>query len=225
MLSKVDDHTIACRIADITYLPVPADVRQTQVGLISIELPQTVRAGDVFRVDVRQYLTATLRPDNELPGPRLLGKFIGAFQLNIPVGVPDELIPREVRKLAVLRYIAGAIPAGDRWSAVFARYLAQLEAKLSGLGVDPSTVPASLDDPQGPELTCVTGKVAQVSYDRHGEFNGFVLDENGVGHHFSSCERGIERVVRRACRDRCTLTVCRRGPAIHRITIECACRH
>jgi hypothetical protein len=147
VLSKVDDHTVACGIADVSYLPVPGDARQTQVGLISIELPKSVRAGEEFHVDVRQYVTAESRPDRERPGLRMIGKFVGAFQLTIPVRMPDKLIPREIRKLAVLRYIAQAIPVEDRWRAVFTRYLAQLEAKLRGLGVDPKRVRASLDDP------------------------------------------------------------------------------
>jgi hypothetical protein len=67
----------------------------------------------------------------------------------------------------------------------------------------------------------VTGKVVRVDYDCHGEFEGFTLEDCGTEHRFHSRQPGIERVVRSACHDHCTLTVCTRGHRIERITIEC----
>ena len=52
-----------------------------------------------------------------------------------------------MRNLAVLRYIFEAIPTTDSWHLVFERHIRQLSGQIEGLGVDPSQVPASPDDP------------------------------------------------------------------------------
>jgi len=217
VLSKVDDHTIACQVADVGFIPIPVGTKKSFAGLISLELPQHVRDGQLFTVDVQQY-------------SRMRRKFLGSFRLTIPVRLGDVLLPREVRKLAVLRYVANAIPAGDRWSLIFTRYLAQIADKIRGLGGDPDQVPPSLDDPQpgperGPRKGCISGKVRCVLYDCFGEFEGFVLEDCERPHSFVSREHGIEQVVRRACRDRSTLTVCTEGERIHHLMIECGHSH
>jgi hypothetical protein len=214
VLSKVDDHTIACQIADVGFIPVPGGASKDYAALISLELPQHVWDGQIFTVDVQQY-------------SRMRRRFLGSFRLTIPVRTDEVLLPREVRKLAVLRYIADAIPASNRWSPVFVRYLDQIAAKVQGLGGDPSHVPASLDDPDTgphgrPGKICITGKVARVIYDCFGDFEAFVIEDCERHHHFVSNEPGIEAVVRRACRERSTLTICAEGKRICYLVIECS---
>jgi len=51
-LSKVDLHTIACSVGEITYIPISA---HQQPALLTLQLPLTVRDGEKFRVDVEQH--------------------------------------------------------------------------------------------------------------------------------------------------------------------------
>jgi hypothetical protein len=133
-LSKIDDHTIGIRVADVSFVPIPRVPPGSYACLLSIVLPQSVVDGQSFTVDVRQFA----RSEN---------RFEGAYRFSIPVRLGDAILPREVRRLAALRYVGSAIPAGNRWSPVFGRYLAQIEARLRGIGGDPEQVPASIDDP------------------------------------------------------------------------------
>ena len=133
-LSKIDDHTVALPIADVTFVPIPAGATASYAAFLSLELPQTVMAGQSFVVDLRQY-------------SRGAGRFRTAFRWTIPVSTADGMLPREVRKWASLQFIASAIPTTNRWSPVFVRYLGQVSARLTDIGGDPAKIPPSLDDP------------------------------------------------------------------------------
>jgi Common central domain of tyrosinase len=139
VLSKVDDHTIACRLADITYIPVPGHRTGNLAGLMSITLAPGVRAGQVYRVSVEQYSGITR-------------KTLGAFQMTIPVKSDPDILPAELRKLSVLRYVQQGIPASSRWHGIFTRYLDQIAARVRGLGGDPTTVQPSPDGAEPPEV-------------------------------------------------------------------------
>lgn len=212
VLKKVDDHTLQCAVADISYVPVLGGSNKDYAGLISLELPQHVRDGQLFTVDVQQYSAMEL-PVIFSRNVRKAFKVLGSFQLAIPVRTGAVLLPREIRKLAVLRYVAEAIPQGDRWHPVFVRYLDQIANKVRGLGGDPNAVKPSLDDPgeptphPKPHEVCVTGRVCEVIYDCFGDFEGFVLETCSARHAFKSREPGIEAVIRQACRDRMVVSV------------------
>ncbi|RZI40498.1 hypothetical protein EGT07_22925 [Herbaspirillum sp. HC18] len=197
IFEKIDAHTLRCTIADISYLPVVGGAEKDYAGLISLELPRGITEGNLFTVDVQQYSGFTQR-------------VTGSFQIVIPVRRGEQLLPREIRKLAALRYIAEAIPAVDRWHPVFVRYLSQIENKIKGLGGDPGSIKSSLDDPEHmpAKVECITGKVCEVVYDCFGEFEGFVLATCEGRRNFSTKECGIEAVVRRACHERTTISVC-----------------
>ncbi|HEY7055686.1 MAG TPA: hypothetical protein VH458_04135, partial [Vicinamibacterales bacterium] len=127
-----------------------------------------------------------------------------------------SLLGKAVRNLAVLRYILQAIPATDSWHPVFERYIRQLGDQVDGLGVDPSTVPPSADDPGIPgrdhgKVHCLTGKVAEVLFNCFGNFEGFVLESCGERRRFRSTEPAIGELALRACKERLWLSVCVRG--------------
>jgi hypothetical protein len=128
-----------------------------------------------------------------------------------------------VRNLAVLRYIFQAIPATDSWHPVFVRYIGQLGDQVQGLGIDPGLIDPSLDDPgipgrpHGGKQVWRTGKVREVIFDCFGDFEGFVLESCETRHRFRSSEKGVERVVMRALRDRLLISVCTRHGAEERI--------
>ncbi len=239
LLKKVDTHTIECAVTDISYIPIPGVALKPYAGLITLQLPQTVRDGQLFRADVQQHSGFTAqraiqeRVNNE-PGAHATSlssrKVLGAFRMTIPVKIGEPLLSREVRNLAVLRYIAQAIPTNDRWYPIFVRYIDQVANKVRGLGVDPTLIKPSADDPGipgadvGHAAKCFTGKICQVIYDCFGDFEGFVLETCSESHRFSSRKAGIAEIVLRACRDRMLVSVCvergRRG-RILRIVLSC----
>ena len=243
MLKKVDAHTIECAIADISYIPVPAAFTAPFAGLLTLELPQTVKDGQVFPVDVQQHsglVRLVERPvgkDNQTAGDRknktVGGYFasnrrvLGAFRMTVAVKQGDGLLRTAVRNLAVLKYIASAIPAADRWHPVFARYIAQVGGKIDALGGDAGAVPASPDDPGVPTsrppetIMCFTGKIRQINYDCFGDFIGFHLQTCAETHECTSCERGVERIVLEACDNNRTVEVLIGGGRILGIKIIC----
>jgi hypothetical protein len=132
VLTKVDAHTLACSLADITFIPLPGGRKGTLAGLMSLTLPPGVRTGQLYRLSVEQYSGFTR-------------KTLGAFQMTIPVRTDPEILPKEIRKLSVLRYIQQTIPVGNRWHSIFVRYLDQIAARVRGLGGDPNIVKPSPD--------------------------------------------------------------------------------
>ena len=136
VLEKVDAHTLRCRLSDVTFIPLPMNRKGTIAGLMSLTLPNGVRAGQVYRFSVEQYSGFTLMT-------------LGAFQMTIPVRSDAELLPGEIRKLSVMRYIQQAIPIGSRWYSIFVRYIDQIAARVRGFGGDPNAVKPSPDGSGG----------------------------------------------------------------------------
>ena len=64
-------------------------------------------------------------------------------QLTIPVKVAEVLLEPEERLLAIMRWIDESIPANERWSPVFERYLEQIADRVRGFGGDPETIAPS----------------------------------------------------------------------------------
>ncbi len=143
VLEKFNAHTLRCRLSDVTFIPLPS-LHGTIAGLMSLTLPPGVRVGQIFKFSVEQYSGSML-------------KTLGGFQMTIPVRPDPEILPEEIRKLSVMRYIQQAIPTRSRWVKIFTRYIDQIANRVRGLGGDPSTV---LPDPAGGE----GGGVAGVSY-------------------------------------------------------------
>jgi len=216
VLHKVDAHTLAIDLADATFVPIPKAGKNSYAGLITLTLPDGVRTGQVYRADFQQI--ARLR------------RFNGSFRFTVPIGDETRMLPDEIRRLAVLRYIAEGKPAGSRWQPIFARWVATQAGKVKGLGGDPGQVPPSLTDPQGAgepggKQNRVTGKVRCLFYDCFGDFAGFDLEDCTECHHFTTGERGIEEIIRRACRDRSWITVLFHGDSRHICEIVIECMH
>ena len=122
-----DAETLLCRVGDVSYVPIPGPRPLNIPGLISIELPPTVAKGQRFTVSIHQ-----------ISGwPR---KIIGSFQITIPVRTAAEILPREVRRLSVLRHIGLAIPVTNRWYKIWQRLLGQVGDRVRDLGGDPDQV-------------------------------------------------------------------------------------
>lgn len=234
ILTKVDAHTVSCPVGDITYIPIPGQIQDAIPGLLTLQLPLTVLDGQRFEVDVQQHTGLTFRIDagGDVERKRRKVNFsrrrvLGSFRLNVVVKVGEPLLRKLVRQLAALRYVFQAIPPVDSWHPVFVRYLSQLGDQIAGLGVDPSSIPASADDPGLPgeppagKPEEVTGKVHEVIFDCFGDLQGFVL-ETCDGHRFiQSHEKRVAEIVLHACRERCTLTVHLGEHRVREIIIRC----
>jgi hypothetical protein len=89
-------------------------------------------------------------------------KMLGAFQMTIPVRPDQEMLPEEIRKLSVMKYIQQAIPAGSRWVSIFTRYIDQIAARVRGLGGDPNAVQPDPAGGEGKPPVCHPHKPAEV---------------------------------------------------------------
>ena len=139
ILSKVDNHTIECRVAsDVAYIPVPGGRTTPIPGLMTITLPATVVYGDDYVVSVHHCSGLTRR-------------VIGAFQISIPVRQAATILPEDSRTLSVLRRIAQSLSPADHWYPIFQRYLGQLSDHVGGLGGNPDDIHPNRDGSGRPE--------------------------------------------------------------------------
>jgi hypothetical protein len=242
LLTKLHPNTIGCAARGTTYVPIPIRAPNPIPGLLTLQLPHTVRDKQQFRVDVQQHSGLTVDQHGEgeslsRKGVRQVNDYnfsarrvLGAFRMTVVVTAGEPLVEKVVRNLAVLQFIQQAIPATDSWTQVFARYIEQFSDKLSGLGIDPGLIGPSQDDPgvpgrlHKPKAEAFTGKVSKVFFDCFGDFAGFVLTSCETSRHFKTTEKGIGELVLRACKDRLTLTVrvhCGHEERIGEIIVRC----
>jgi hypothetical protein len=128
-------------------MPIPRGVGSNYAGLLTIELPETVKRDRGFRVLARQITNASSqRPSTStIPGEIEWRKVLGSFQLNIPKMDRASLLESEERLLSVLRWVALTIPNTNRWYPIFQRYLDQIGGRVGSLGGDPSLIGPSPD--------------------------------------------------------------------------------
>lgn len=139
-VERIDQHTLRLTVGAqrIVYIPLPPSRQETIAALFSIELPDTVRKRELYRLTVRQ-----------IDG--MARKILGSCEWAIPVTSADQLLPEEQSRLAVFQHIAQTIPADDQWAPIFGRYIDHQRDKVRGLGGDPEIVGPSPDghDPRG----------------------------------------------------------------------------
>ena len=201
VLTKIDEHTIKIALADVTYVPIPGGTTQGSPGLVTLTLPDSVRTGQVFYTDFHQ-----------IDGLRR--RINGSFRFTVPIADEANMLPQEVRHLAYLRYVAQRRTPSNRWVPIFSRWTALLSDKVRALGGDPNTVPPSLTDPNPGVLPepdhreCMVGKVKLLRYGCFGDFEGFVLETCECERFIPAREPAIERVLARACSERCEVRIC-----------------
>jgi hypothetical protein len=233
-LSHSDAHTVTCDAQGITYVPIPPGIGSNFAGLLTVELPPTVRRGEAFKIITRQITNAFARRLEQPPPPTASSIAIrparSPFRTSshgAASSVPSRsasqcrrnrssLAPEE-RLLSVLRWIAKGIPYHNRWYSVFHRYLEQIAARVTALGGDPNTIVASSSgdgNPKRPphkqpdDRLCFTGKIAGLIFDHFGNFEGFVLATHEGEHKFFSCENEVKELAEHAWHERFRLTVC-----------------
>lgn len=85
-LTRVDDHTLQCRTGGVTYVPIPAGRNVNYAGLLSVDVPATVRRGEVFDVIVRQAANLC----NASSGTAAAEDRVAAGHGNLPAHYPCE---------------------------------------------------------------------------------------------------------------------------------------
>lgn len=144
-LVVIDEQTLRLEAGGITYIPIPYS-EGSRPGMLTVDLPEGIRKGQVFKVVVRQVTGQDARgpisrkPEAHKPGGRHI---VGSFQLTIPVRDKTEMLPGQQRLLSNLRWIERAIPSDNRWAAVFGRYVSESAARVDALGGDASKVAPS----------------------------------------------------------------------------------
>jgi hypothetical protein len=217
-VARLDDDTLRLAVGDACWLPLPGGRATNIPGLLTVQLPPDVRRGQQFTITVHQ-----------ITSHRGARRVIGSFQLTIAVNTAAQLLPTETRTLSVLRHISNAIPAADRWHAVFERYLQQIADRVRGFGGDPDAVgPSPTGEPNGGvpegEPKSFTGKISRLRYDCFGDFEGFVLDLCPGTRTFRCTEERLAELITQACttRRKITVVVDPHEPARpHQIIVHC----
>ncbi len=169
-LTAADANTIQYQVASpVTYIPIPAGAGGSFAGLLTVDLPSTVRYGDEFDIVVRRITTRQLvvqTPPPPPPAPKiaavpaaavpsadklLVWRYItGSFLVRIPVQHESLILPGDENLLAILKWRLGLIGPGNRWYPVLLRWISYLSGRIDGMGGNASQIPASPDGYQPP---------------------------------------------------------------------------
>ncbi len=219
VLTKKDTHTIQCVSGSVTYIPIPPGTGPSLAGLLTVDLPLTVRVGEEFNIVVRRLRWRLQSRDQAEAQQTINWRYVvGAFQIRVPVSTGPLLLPGEESLLALFKWKLESIPATNRWYPVLERYIEQVSGRVSGFGGNPGQIKPSQGGfpggtgghphPHPHDWLEWTGKVASVAYDRFGDFDEFVLvTETGHEHRFYGREPEVERLVRYAWDERAVISV------------------
>lgn len=97
-------------VTEITYIPIAPVRGKRQAALIRIELPEGIKAGQVFKVDVCQ-LQAGSTVEN------------GAFRIEIPIGRAKSIFPAVERNLVLAHERFSLTAKNDRWRPILEQRL------------------------------------------------------------------------------------------------------
>ena len=168
-IQQVDGETISVPTGGISYVPIPPGAAFGLTGLLTIDLPETVKKGEAYTIVVRQVTDAMPARVFEPPGiakaaagAKAAGaadllrwrQIVGSYQITVPVRTKDVMLVPEMRLLSVLRWNLEQMSTSERWYRVFSRYVGTIEDRVRGLGGDPEGVegsPAGLPGDRGEE--------------------------------------------------------------------------
>jgi hypothetical protein len=170
-LTASDANTIQCQVTSpVTYIPIPPGAGGSFAGLLTVDLPSTVRYGDEFDIVVRRITTKQVvvppPPPPPPPPPKiaaqaqaakpaaanlLVWRYItGSFLVRIPVQHESLILPGDENLLAILKWRLGLIGPGNRWYLVLLRWISYLSGRVDGMGGHSSQIPGSPDGYQQP---------------------------------------------------------------------------
>lgn len=227
-LSVVDADTLALKVGGLSYVPLPAMDGPNVPGLLSVQLPATVRKGQHFSVVVRQLTSASGATPVIIGAPTGEGtaqkrddrvfhwrRVLGSYQVSVPVSTKTSILAPEERLLSVLRWIELSIPDHNRWHPVFGKYVGLTADRVRALGGEPDTIKPSPqgngrddhDEHEHHRSVHLRGKVHQVLFDCFGDLEGFVIDDCGSCHVVSTREARIGDLAILALRYRLRVVV------------------
>jgi hypothetical protein len=159
-LSVVDPHTVGCQTGGVTFIPLPRGSSLT-AGLLTVDLPQGVRKGDEYTIDVRQVTRASGLVVPPPPPPQIQAQELGrrpavvqpeqiawrrvegSFRFALVISTKEQLLLSEERLLAVLRWMQSRTPRTRRWYPVLHRYIETVAGRVEGFGGNPATIKPS----------------------------------------------------------------------------------
>ena len=222
-LEAEDANTLRCVVnSAVTYIPIPQGRGDGLPGLLTLDLPDGVRVGNVFDVTLRRITTRRVvdkgvQIDAQARSEALSWRYVtGSFHMRIPVTRESEILPDDENLLAILKWRLALVGPGNRWYPVLLRYIAVVSARIDGMGGRAGSIPPSPGGFHPPgkgtghphHLHDHVGKIGSVRYDRFGDFEGFtLLTEHGHEEHFRGREREVEEVVVRAFEERTTVRI------------------
>jgi hypothetical protein len=162
-ITQVDGTTIAMPTGGISYLALPPGAIFGLTGLLTIDLPETVKKGQHYTVVVRQVTDAVAPPPPPVitktvaalavnaavtitAPPLKWRRIVGSYEISIPVRTKEVMLAPEIRLLSVLKWILQSMSTSDRWYPVFSRYVGVIADRVDALGGDSGGVHGS---PQG----------------------------------------------------------------------------
>jgi hypothetical protein len=237
-LTVADANTVRMELAGgVSYVPIPAGGIGDLAGLLTLDLPPTVRAGEVFRIVVHQVVDTPptlLRPVRDTP-PRPSAdaapeqRRVSASSTDAVSDAATERAPRPSRHIVGSYQYSVLVQARAEIAAVVQRAHTNLERATRTVPVENRWYPvmqryftqvaekvtalggtvagAVKPGDDDPERVRHEGKVAGIRYDSFGEFEGFWLKTEHGDHVFSTREPGMERTVTRAWREHIAVLV------------------
>jgi len=107
----------------VSFVPIPSGSVTNIPALFTMELPDTIRYDETFRVLIQQ--SAGTRVGSSARRGRHPGQ------------KGERSPPRGGAQLALLRYVARTIPSTDRWAPIFTAYISsRVAARVRGFGGD-----------------------------------------------------------------------------------------
>ena len=235
-LKLLDSSSVQVEVTGgVSYVPVPAGGVGDLAGLLTLDLPRSVRRGQLFRVVLHQVID-TPRPSvnppstperigaaaERVPGaeqaaaaarrePRPARHIVGSFQFSVQVQTAAQILPIVERARTNIQRVVQTIPIENRWYPVMQRYLNQVSAKVTGLGGRHEDGDRDHDR----DRVRLEGKVEGIRYDSFGDFDGFLLRTEDRVHEFRTREPDLERLVTWAWRERITVRVVARVDVPH----------
>lgn len=236
-LTAAEANTIQVPAYGTAFVPIPAGTVRL-AGLLTVDLPLGITKGDIYEIFVRQLTEGLYVPPppiertavvRALPaGAYSWRNAFGAFKFSIVIKTKQQILFREERLLAWLRWIQLTIPAANRWYPVLHRYIDQIAGRVQGFGGNPNTIPPSSTgevpghpmphphphphpkpcEPEKEKRLEFTGKVVGLFHDRFGDFEGFLLmTECGEERAFRVHEHQIAEMITKAWEQRAVISV------------------
>ena len=229
---------IQCQVVSpVTYIPIPGGTGGSFAGLLTVDLPATVRYGDEFDVVVRRITTRQV----VVPAPPAAAPAALAANAAVPAacspkkatdmalhqrkltssGSPVQheslILPGDENLLAILKWRLGQIGPGNRWYPVLLRWISYLSGRIDGMGGNASQIPASPDGYQPPSPVPPEARPAALPHWKSHcgplrplwRLRGLHPPaEEGHEHLFRGREPKVEELVSRAWIERTLIGVC-----------------